>query len=97
MSSQQTKFDPDFTRSVIETMGPAVSERNRLVFTSLFKHLHDFAREVELTTEEWMAGVHFMNTVGQISTPVRNEMHRLSDVVGLESYVQSLRTLTSPA
>jgi len=85
MSSTKPKFDPNFTRLVCETMGPNVTPRNRQIFTSLFKHLHDFAREIELTPDEWMAGVRFMNSVGQISTPTRNEMHRMCDIVGLES------------
>jgi catechol 1,2-dioxygenase len=82
-----SRFDPNFTRHVIETMGPNVSPRNRFVFSSLLRHLHDFAREVELTNDEWMAGVNFINAVGQCSTPTRNEAHRVSDVLGLESYV----------
>lgn len=79
------KFDPNFTQHVIDTMGPNVTPRNRQIFTALFKHLHDFTREVELTPEEWMAGVKMLNQTGQISDSRRNEMHRLSDIVGLES------------
>lgn len=95
MSSTHTnktkmQFDPNFTQHVIDTMGPNVTPRNREVFAALFKHIHDFTREVELTTEEWMAGVHFLNSVGQISTPIRNEMHRMSDIVGLESLVDEI-------
>ena len=81
------RFDPNFTDHVIKTMGPNMTERNRVVFGSLIRHLHDFAREVELTNDEWMAGVHFINFVGQTSTKTRNEAHRVSDVLGLESYV----------
>jgi catechol 1,2-dioxygenase len=79
------RFDPQFTQHVLDTMGPNVTPRNRLVFSSLIRHLHDFAREVELSNDEWMAGVHFVNAVGQISTKTRNEAHRVSDVLGLES------------
>lgn len=79
------RFDPDFTDNVIKTMGPNMTERNRVVLSSLIRHLHDFAREVELSIDEWMAGVHFVNAVGQISTKTRNEAHRISDILGLES------------
>jgi catechol 1,2-dioxygenase len=82
------KYDPNFTQLVIDTMGPKTSERNRVVFASLIRHLHDFAREVELTIPEWMAGVNFINAVGQISTATRNEAHRISDILGLESCVR---------
>jgi catechol 1,2-dioxygenase len=50
--------------------------------------LHDFTREVELTPEEWLEGVTFFNQVGKIwteSNGKRNEMHRMCDLVGLES------------
>lgn len=79
------RFDPGFTQHVIDTIGPGVSPRNRAILSSLIRHLHDFAREVELTPDEWMVGVHFLNAVGHVSTPVRNEAHRVSDIVGLES------------
>jgi catechol 1,2-dioxygenase len=80
-----SRFDPNFTQHCIDTIGPNVSPRNRLVFSALINHIHDFAREVELTVDEWMMGVQFMNAVGQISTATRNEGHRISDVLGLES------------
>ena len=54
--------------------------------SSLIKHVHEFAREVDLTIEEWMMGVQFMNSIGQISDAKRNEGQRISDVLGLESY-----------
>jgi catechol 1,2-dioxygenase len=87
MASQtsSTKFDPDFTQNVVKAIGPATGPRERFVLGSLIKHIHDFAREVELTPEEWMLGVHFVNSIGQISTPIRNEGQRMSDILGLES------------
>lgn len=85
-----SKYDPTFTQRVIDTMGPNATERNRVVLGSLIRHLHDFSREVELTIDEWMGGVHFVNAVGRIyaeSGQTRNEAHRVSDILGLESYV----------
>lgn len=79
------RFDPNFTQRVIDTMGPNVTPRNRFLFSSLIRHIHDYARETELTIDEWMAGVHFVNAIGQISTKTRNEAHRMSDILGLES------------
>jgi len=79
------RFNPTFTEHVISIMGPKMTPRNREVMSALIRHLHDFAREVELTIPEWMAGVKFINAVGQISTQQRNEAHRISDVLGLES------------
>lgn len=81
-------YDPNFTDLVIKTSGPNISPRMKVLFASLAKHIHDFAREVDLTTEEWMEGVAFLNETGKLhaeSGGKRNEMHRLSDIVGLES------------
>ena len=83
----QSRFDPNFTNHVIETIGPKTGPRERLVLGALIRHIHDFAREVELTVDEWMLGVHFVNSIGQISDSKRNEGQRISDVLGLESCV----------
>ena len=83
--SANRQFDPDFTPYVINSMGPNVPERTRFLLGTLIKHIHEFAREVELTPAEWMLGVEFINSVGKISTPIRNECHRICDVIGLES------------
>ncbi|KAF2279603.1 aromatic compound dioxygenase [Westerdykella ornata] len=93
-SNQQTspphRFDPNFTDSVINAIGPNCDPRLRFVMSSLIRHLHDFTREVELTVDEWMAGVKFINLIGQTSTPTRNEAHRMSDILGLESLVDEI-------
>ena len=80
-----TKFDPNFTQNVINAIGPKTSPRAREVLSSLIKHIHDFTRETELSVDEWMMGVQFLNQVGQISDSKRNEGQRISDVIGLES------------
>ncbi|KUJ06498.1 aromatic compound dioxygenase [Mollisia scopiformis] len=84
------RFDPKFTGHVLETIGPNCTPRNRLVLGALMRHVHEFAREVELTVDEWMMGVTFINSIGQASTPIRNEGHRISDVIGLESLVDEV-------
>jgi hypothetical protein len=56
---------------------------------ALIRHLHDFAREIDLTVDEWAAGVSLVNWAGQMSTDRRNEGQLLCDVLGLESYVPS--------
>ena len=51
------RFDPDFTQSVINATGPKASPRMRKVMASLIRHVHDFARENEITVDEYMAGI----------------------------------------
>lgn len=80
----------DFTQNVIDAMGPNTPPRLREVMASLIKHVHDFAREVQLTTDEWMAGVQLINQAGQMSNDKRNEGQLLCDVIGLESLVDDI-------
>ena len=87
--AKPSRFDPNFTNHVIETIGSKTNMRNREILSALIRHLHDFAREIELSVDEWMMGVHFVNSVGQISDAKRNESQRISDILGLESYVPS--------
>ena len=54
-------FDPKFTQNVINSTGPKTSPRMRKVMTSLIQHIHDFARENEITVEEWMAAIDFVS------------------------------------
>nr|POE56715.1 catechol 1,2-dioxygenase [Quercus suber] len=93
MSSTPHKYDPNFTQHVIDTCGPNTSPRMKQIFSAAMRHLHDFAREIDLTPEEWLAGVKFFNETGKLwaeSDGKRNEMHRLSDIVGLESLVTEI-------
>ncbi|KAI5780858.1 putative dioxygenase [Geopyxis carbonaria] len=84
-----TLSDP-FTNAVLGSMGPETPERARVVLTSLIRHLHAFAREVELTTPEWMLGVTTMNRGGQMTNEQRNEGILITDVLGLESLVDQI-------
>lgn len=61
--------------------------RTREVLVALARHIHDFAREVHLTHDEWRKGLEFLEWAGRITTPERNEFVLLSDVLGLSSLV----------
>ena len=82
-----SRFDPNFTQHVIDATGPKCTPRMRQLMSGLIRHIHDFARENELTVDEWMAGVNMINTAGKISDEKRNEGQLMCDVIGLESYV----------
>ncbi|TEY61225.1 hypothetical protein BOTCAL_0172g00010 [Botryotinia calthae] len=84
------KFDPNFTQNVIDAMGPKTSPRMREVMGCLIRHVHDFAREVELTVDEWMLGVELLNEAGKMSDHKRNEGQLVCDVIGLESLVDEI-------
>ena len=74
----------EFTEQVINSFGPRTDPRLREVMSSLVQHLHDFARDVELTFDEWLAAVKLINQAGQMSNDIRNEGQLLCDIIGLE-------------
>ena len=55
-------FDPDFTQNVINATGPKTHPRMRQVISSLIQHVHDFARENEITLEEFFAAVEMVSS-----------------------------------
>lgn len=83
-------YDPHFTDHVINAIGPKTTPRMREVMTALIRHVHDFAREVNLTIDEWMQGVDLINAAGKMSTDRRNEGQLVCDVIGLESYAYTI-------
>ncbi|TCO81314.1 catechol 1,2-dioxygenase [Plasticicumulans lactativorans] len=79
-----------FTDTVIGAIGPKTTPRTRELMTALIRHMHDFAREVKLTTPEYLAACDFVVRIGQMSDDKRNEAILASDVFGLESLVDFL-------
>jgi protocatechuate 3,4-dioxygenase beta subunit len=73
-------------------MGPDMDPRLREVLSNLVRHLHDFAREVNLTHDEWNTGIAFLEAAGEISDKERHEFVLLSDVLGLSSLVDMLHS-----
>lgn len=45
--------------------------RSKYLLEMLVTHLHDFVRATRLSTDEWMKAIHFLTSVGQICTDVR--------------------------
>lgn len=71
-------------------MGADISPRLAQVMASLVKHLHAFAKDVELTQEEWGLAVDFLTQTGQMSDGNRQEFILLSDVLGLSMLVDAI-------
>jgi hydroxyquinol 1,2-dioxygenase len=85
----------DFTEetaaeAVVESFGPDTDPRLREVLVSLVKHLHAFARDVELTIPEWEKAYDFLTRVGHKCDDERQEFILLSDVLGLSMLVETI-------
>ncbi|MFY9689132.1 MAG: dioxygenase [Candidatus Acidiferrales bacterium] len=87
------------TDAALEQMSSTPDPRFKEIISSLVRHLHAFAREVDLTPEEWLEGIRFLTAVGQKCTEHRQEFILLSDTLGLSSLVNALhdRRGTEPA
>lgn len=73
-------------------MGPDTNPRLKEVMSSLVKHLHAFAKDVNLTHAEWETGIAFLEHAGEISDKERHEFVLLSDVLGLSSLVDMINS-----
>ena len=89
MSSNLT--EQTITEAVQRSFDTSSDERFRELFVSLVQHLHDFAREVRLTGDEWFTAMDFIERMGKISSPTRQEVVLLSliHIWRSDSYVSS--------
>ncbi|GLR53607.1 intradiol ring-cleavage dioxygenase [Shinella yambaruensis] len=71
-------------------MGAETDARFAVVMSSLVKHLHAFAREIELTQDEWEIGIEFLTRTGQICSQERQEFILLSDTLGFSMLVDAI-------
>jgi hydroxyquinol 1,2-dioxygenase len=91
------QFNEDtLTAEVVARLKKAKNPRLREILASAVKHLHAFAREVDLTEEEWFEGIKFLTEVGQKCDGKRQEFILLSDVLGLSMMVVALDQRTAP-
>ena len=83
------------TDAVIEQMATTPDPRLKAIMESAVKHLHAFAREVNLTPGEWIKGIEFMTIAGKMCSPERQEFILLSDTLGLSALVNGLHDKTA--
>jgi protocatechuate 3,4-dioxygenase beta subunit len=78
------------TDAALAQMANTDDPRLKQIMDAAVRHLHAFAREVDLTPAEWLTGIQFLTAVGQACTPIRQEFILLSDVLGLSAVVNAL-------
>lgn len=82
--------DETITENTIAINSQHKDERLKFLMAKLVQHLHDFARETRLTTDEWYAGIEFLTATGKMCSDIRQEFVLLSDVLGLSVLVDGL-------
>ncbi len=84
--------EKNITDAVVATFAKTPDPRYKQIMTSLVRHIHDFAREVQLTPDEWIKAIMFLTAVGQKCTAQRQEFILLSDTLGLSALVNILNS-----
>lgn len=84
-------FTEDNSASTVnERMGPETDARLAEVMSCLVRHLHDFAKEIHLTQDEWEYAIGFLTKTGQMCSGERQEFILLSDVLGFSMLVDAI-------
>jgi hydroxyquinol 1,2-dioxygenase len=78
------------TQAVIGRLADCKDARFKQVMTSLVQHLHDFARDVDLSPQEWITAIQFLTDTGKACNDKRQEFILLSDTLGLSMLVVAL-------
>lgn len=68
------------TSNTIEISSRGSSPRLTFLMSRLLTHLHDFARETRLNTEEWMAGIEFLTEVGKMCSDSRQVLDQSNSI-----------------
>lgn len=87
MTTQHNLDETTITAAVIEQFASTPDPRLRQIMSSLVRHLHAFAREVNLTEDEWFQGIDFLTRTGHTCSDTRQEFILLSDTLGLSQLV----------
>src|SRR5687767_287819 len=70
----QLEYDTEsITDAVIARLAECQDPRFKQVMTSLIRHLHGFAREVDLKGDEWFKAIEFLTACGKACDDKRQE------------------------
>jgi catechol 1,2-dioxygenase len=77
----------DVTAAVLGELQRAPDARFKEIMAALVRHLHGFAREVQLTEEELRTAASYVNAIGKASTDSHNEAILMAGSLGLSCLV----------
>jgi hydroxyquinol 1,2-dioxygenase len=79
--------EKDVTRAVLGAYARTKNPRLREILAALIHHLHDFAREVKLTEQEFHAAMAYLVSIGQHSNETHNEAVLMAGSLGLSPLI----------
>ncbi len=94
--TQKTMTPEEHLAEVLAVYDDSPNPRLKEITQSLIKHLHQFVDEVELTRDEWFAGIQALTTTGQMCTDERQEFILLSDTLGVSMLVEMINHRAAP-
>jgi len=71
-------------------IGPGADARLAEVMAGLVRHLHAFAKDIQLRPEEWEIAIDFLTRTGQLCSDTRQEFILLSDTLGFSMLVDAI-------
>jgi len=82
--------EEDVTKAVLAELAKAPNPRFREIMGAFVRHLHDFAREVKLTEEEFREAMAYIVKTGQASNATHNEAVLISGSLGFSQLIVML-------
>ena len=79
--------EKDVTPAVLAELERAPDPRFKEVMSAFIRHLHDFAREVKLTEEEFQAAAAYVAALGRKTTETHNEVVLMSGTLGFSQLI----------
>lgn len=79
--------EKDVTKAVLGEVARAPNPRLRELMSAFVRHLHDFAREVKLTEEEFHAAMAYIVAIGKHSNENHNEAVLMAGSLGLSPLI----------
>src|SRR6202049_4399451 len=79
--------EKDITPAVLSELARAKNPRLREIMSAFVRHLHEFAREVKLTEEEFQAAIGYVVALGQHTNETHNEAVLMSGSLGFSTLI----------
>jgi len=81
------KTQEDVTKAVLSELARAKNPRFKEVMSAFVRHLHDFAREVKLTEEEFQQAIGYVVGLGKHTNEFHNEAVLMSGSLGFSTLI----------
>ncbi|HEY7449442.1 MAG TPA: dioxygenase [Vicinamibacterales bacterium] len=82
--------EEDVTRAVLSELERAPDPRFRQIMSAFVRHLHEFAREVRLTEQEFRTAIGYIVRLGQKTTDTHNEAVLMAGSLGFSQLIVML-------